>query len=960
MQLIICLLIAAEAALVRIPEKTLAPTIESREVWVFLNDKGIYNQADYGAAIRTMERHTTASVSDRRSTRPDFNDIPVRETYIREIEELGGRLRTVSKWLNAASFDMPPALVAQVYSLPFVYDMKPVASRATTEADFFPLTRVTATSQSRSLDTAYARRFYGPSYDQAQMMGVPNLFFRGYFGSNVRLAIFDTGIKLTNRAISRARIYKQYDFISGDNCYAARSNTSWQPAAVDNIRFLGFARGLALRTIQAQSGSRDTLLMTFCADSFAYGYNAPRRAILASSSTDGGSTWISPLPLVMSPPAGQTSAPTFENLTMAGRGSVTYLTYNQLTPANRAPAAAGVYLGYFTDTNWHGNPELIAPGRYPAVAVLADTLYLAFVQSDSLVVLWKASVASPEPESLLATTFTSGEPLAGLQIAAGTNGVTDIITTELKSGRITQFRTTDGGVTFAKLSDPVAAGAARTRLIGHGPQRLLVYEDQSQSVLSSLAALSSDDDGLTWKPTGTITDSVFSIGGFDLVSETPSGVTLAYETGGFLYRTASTDFGSTWSAPALIESTGFNAMPALTTTGDGSLALWFKRGDDSAVWQTADTAKFSTEQPYHGTRMASIIAGYQQGGVIGIAPGVDLLIAKTELYKVRSGRFYEYNMEEDAYIEALEWADRMGADVISTSLGYRNWYGDNQFDGKTAPISIAASIAAKRGLLIVTAMGNRDSSAYPWPEPYIVAPGDADGVITAGGVEKSLLAWRGTGTGPTSDGRTKPDLVALSDTVAVVSPDSEDYLDGSVGTSCATDLIAGACALLKEAHPQWSADSIKAVLFATASRSVKSCTFGFGVPRVDSAYKLFPPERSIVDVPGDEIGVIFPNPFVPASQSKVYFPINLTRPAPEASISIFSVSGALIDTITLNATVMPRPGRYGVNGDVATLERIGAYWDGRNAGDKPVAAGLYTAVLQTTFGRSTTRFALVR
>jgi hypothetical protein len=166
--------------------------------------------------------------------------------------------------------------------------------------------------------------------------------------------------------------------------------------------------------------------------------------------------------------------------------------------------------------------------------------------------------------------------------------------------------------------------------------------------------------------------------------------------------------------------------------------------------------------------------------------------------------------------------------------------------------------------------------------------------------------------------------------------------------------------LLKEAHPQWSADSIKAVLFATASRSVKSCTFGFGVPRVDSAYKLFPPERSIVDVPGDEIGVIFPNPFVPASQSKVYFPINLTRPAPEASISIFSVSGALIDTITLNATVMPRPGRYGVNGDVATLERIGAYWDGRNAGDKPVAAGLYTAVLQTTFGRSTTRFALVR
>jgi hypothetical protein len=574
--------------------------------------------------------------------------------------------------------------------------------------------------------------------------------------------------------------------------------------------------------------------------------------------------------------------------------------------------------------------------------------------------VWKASVAQPEPTRLLTTTFGAGEPLAGLQIAVEPNGVADIITTGLKSGRIAQFRTTDGGTTFAKLNEPVAAGAARTRLIQHDPRRLLMYEDRSESTFSRLATLGSKDDGLTWSAAGTVTDSVFSIGGYDLVSDSLSAVTLVYETGGFLNRTASTDFGSTWAAPVLIDSTGFDAMPVLATTGNGPTALWFKLGDDSAVWQAADTAKFSREQPSHGTKMASLIAGYQQGGVIGVAPGVDLLIAKTELYKVSSGNFYEYVMEEDAYIEALEWADRMGADVVSTSLGYRNWYGDSQFDGKTAPISIAASIAAKRGMLIVTAMGNRSTDNYPpWPEPFIVAPGDADGVITAGGVEKDMLPWRGTGTGPTSDGRIKPDLVALSDTVAVVSPDSEDYLEGSAGTSDATALIAGACALLKEAHPHWSADSVKAVLFATATRSVKSDTFGFGVPRVDSAYKLFPPD-SITDVPGDQIGVIFPNPFIPASQPKVYFQLDVTRPASEARISIFSASGALIDTITLDATIMSRPGRYGVNGDVALLEQIGAYWDGRNEAGKPVSSGLYIAVLQTTFGRGTAKFALVR
>jgi len=953
----LCLLLAIGAGYVRVPSKTVAPTIESRRVWVFFTDKGIYSEADYEAAISTIGRSAAGRISGRSSIQPDFNDIPVRESYIREIEGLGGRLRTVSKWLNAASFDMPPDLVAEVYALPFVYDVKPVASRAAVGADFFPLARVSAQSRYRSTDTAYAHRFYGPSYDQAQMMGVPDLFFRGYFGSNVKLAMFDTGIKLTNRGIKKARIYRQYDFISGDNCYVARSNASWQPAAVDNMRYLGFARYLALNTVHAQSGSRDTLLAAFCADSFAYGYNPPRRAVFTSVSTNAGTSWSAPSPVVMSAPYGTT----FENLVMAGRGSVTYLAYNELAVAQRAPAAANVYVGYFAGTSWHG-ASFIASGRYPAVTVLGDTFYLTFVQSDSLVTLWKASVALPEPELIQTTTFAAREPLHGLQIAVGTNGEVSIFATGLRTGRVTHYRSTDGGASFTKLNEPVAAGAARTRLIGHDPQRLLVYEDQSQDAFSQLATLGSEDGGLTWNPAGTVADSVFSIGGFDLVSDTLSGVSLVYETEGFLYWTASADFGSTWSAPALIESIGFNAMPAVAATGGGLLALWFKRGDDNAVWEESDTARFSREQSDHGTRMASIIAGYQQGGVVGVAPGVDLLIAKTELHKVRSGRFYEYNMEEDAYIEALEWADRMGADIVSTSLGYRSWYGENQFDGKTAPISVAASIAAKRGLLIVTAMGNRtnDSTNYPWPAPYIVAPGDADGVITAGGVEKNMLPWRGTGTGPTSDGRVKPDLVALSDTVAVVSPDSEDYLDGSAGTSCATALIAGACALLKEAHPQWSADSVKAVLFATATRSVKSCTFGFGVPRVDSAFKLFPPEDDIVDVLGDEIGAIFPNPFVPASQPKVYFPINLTRPASGATILIYSVSGTLIDSVALDAEIMPRPGRYGDNGDVAQLDRIGAFWDGTNEAGKPVSAGLYIAVLQTTFGRHATKFALVR
>ena len=66
MQSIICLLLAIGAAYVRVPEKTVTPAIESRNVWVFFTDKGIYNEADYGAAVNTLSRHAAELGAARR------------------------------------------------------------------------------------------------------------------------------------------------------------------------------------------------------------------------------------------------------------------------------------------------------------------------------------------------------------------------------------------------------------------------------------------------------------------------------------------------------------------------------------------------------------------------------------------------------------------------------------------------------------------------------------------------------------------------------------------------------------------------------------------------------------------------------------------------------------------------------------------------------------------------------
>lgn len=491
MQSLICLLLLLDASYVRAANKTVAPVVESRQVWVFFSDKGIYDESQYQAAVAALSRQkqeTRDWVSPRTL---GFNDIPVRQTYLSVIENMGGRLRSVSNWLNAASFDLAPELVPNVYALPFVYDLRPVASRAATGSDFFPLTRREQPERYRAVDTAYAHRFYGPSYDQAQMMGVPDLFFRGYFGAKVKLAMFDTGIKLKNRGIARVRIHKQHDFISGDNAYSAGSETAWQPSAMNQVRYLGFARGLTLNAVPTRSGSSDTLLLTFCADSFSYGYNPSRRAVFACASTDAGRSWTAPSALVMSAPY----SVTFENLVMVGRAGVSYLAYNDLAAQQRGPALSNVYLGYFTGVNWHSVPRLLGSGRYPAACVLDDTLYVALVRYDTLVMLWKASVAQPEPSYLLGATFAAGEVLAGVQVCADSDGVVDVFTTGLKTGCVRQFRSVDAGANFSELGQLVGAGAAKTRVLTNGGQRLLTYEDQSATPFSRLSALRSTDHG---------------------------------------------------------------------------------------------------------------------------------------------------------------------------------------------------------------------------------------------------------------------------------------------------------------------------------------------------------------------------------------------------------------------------------------------------------------------------------
>ena len=143
-----------------------------------------------------------------------------------------------------------------------------------------------------------------------------------------------------------------------------------------------------------------------------------------------------------------------------------------------------------------------------------------------------------------------------------------------------------------------------------------------------------------------------------------------------------------------------------------------------------------------------------------------------------------------------EFADSIGADILNTSLGYTQFddsttnhsYAD--MDGNTTRISIAADIAASRGLLVITSAGNMGSQ--PWH--YISAPADADSSIAVAAVDSFLIRAPFSSFGPSSDGDLKPNVSAMGYKSACVN--ASGVVRQANGTSFSAPIVSGMAACL--------------------------------------------------------------------------------------------------------------------------------------------------------------------
>ncbi|MCK4235493.1 MAG: S8 family serine peptidase, partial [Candidatus Krumholzibacteria bacterium] len=265
-----------------------------------------------------------------------------------------------------------------------------------------------------------------------------------------------------------------------------------------------------------------------------------------------------------------------------------------------------------------------------------------------------------------------------------------------------------------------------------------------------------------------------------------------------------------------ILDTGFNCdHEALQSVN--VLAEWDFVQNDSV---TSNEAGDHPLQDMHGTTVLGTIAGYHEGDLIGPAWGADYILAKTEIYDD------EIKIEEDNWVAGIEWADSIGADIVSSSLGYIEWYAPDSMDGDTPLCTRMADRAVSRGMVVVNAVGNG------YPGYGVIAPADGDSVIAVGAVDRYGNIAHFSSRGPTADHRIKPELVAMGVGVHSVGYPTTTGYGSCYGTSYATPLVAGVCALLLEIHPEWSPIEVRQALLFTSTRSGSpDNTYGYGVPR---------------------------------------------------------------------------------------------------------------------------------
>ncbi len=336
----------------------------------------------------------------------------------------------------------------------------------------------------------------------------------------------------------------------------------------------------------------------------------------------------------------------------------------------------------------------------------------------------------------------------------------------------------------------------------------------------------------------TFVDSLISIDNYYLVATSDTNSTVTSSPGkevdtsfyGYGYRQIALHNGH------LLHNEGYRGSNMLIAVIDAGWMGFDQNGyfqdhyNQQRVWGTYNIIPFA-EGVYnlneHGTYCTSLIATDAAYELVGTAPEANFVFIRTE--DVRVERLFE----EDFWARGAELADSLGADVISSSLGYYQFdqlSGYNMHyshcDGRWSIASRAATIAAHKGIIVCVAAGNEGASSWH----KVSRPGDADEILCVGAVNADSLYAPFSSCGPSYDNRVKPDVASCGWNAYVTNSYDMSVFSGS-GTSFATPIIAGLAACLWQAIPQLSALEIMQIIRENGHQYQNPDTLlGYGIP----------------------------------------------------------------------------------------------------------------------------------
>jgi subtilisin family serine protease len=352
----------------------------------------------------------------------------------------------------------------------------------------------------------------------------------------------------------------------------------------------------------------------------------------------------------------------------------------------------------------------------------------------------------------------------------------------------------------------------------------------------------------------------------------------------------------------------------------------------------------------HGTATLSALGGRAPGRYLGAAPGCNAILGRTE----DDGS--EKPIEMVYWTMGAEWADSLGADIISSSLTY-NLFPDSagtdltypQLDGHTAIITRAAEIAAAKGILVVTSAGNDGNNRNVGRKVGAPADANGDSVIAIAAVDSFGVRAAFSSKGPTFDGRIKPDLaaqgVAVYVATAIGDPNTYEPLDG---TSFSAPLVAGLAACLLQARPAWPPVWIIQAIKASASHASAPDTLtGWGIPNGLAALRYVPDTLGVPD-PTSPLVLAFagPNPLRAGAVATLRVSLGAAASPARYRVRVFDAAG--------------REVRVLASGTVTPGSTLSIPWYGDDARGRTLVPGLYLLDLEGAGRRQSKRVIVLR